>query len=513
MAAKPLAPQLLSRFQRLFKGRENAYGQWVKDGVKTIESPVAEKEWAAHLQGKGAILGIIPITQTNDCYFGAIDIDDDTVDHAALAALVELAKLPLVVCRSKSGGAHLYLFLADPAPAKLVKDKLTRWAAALKLKNPPYKNGADHPVEVFPKQAKTNPQDTGNWINLPYYGNGTTDRYAVNAEGEKLGLPEFIEHAETRAISFLDLEAREPDIDTRFKDGPPCLKSLDMVGFSEGGRNQGLFNVAIYLKLANEDTWKDDLREYNTSGKVDPPLKPVEIRAIIKSLEARDYQYKCDDNPISAFCEKGPCKKQKFGITGFRKKRLANAIPEMKALRKVTTDPPRWILTVEDQELELTTEDLMLMPRFRRAVLEKCSLVFPLMKQVEWDDELSKLLRDYTIIVAPEDAGINGVFRYLFYEFLQRRRNARGREDLLAGLPFEEGGKVLFRSTDVISFLERKRFKDYDAPQVFMALRKLGAGHQKINVKGASLQAWFIEPPQDEQVEEFTELKNENPEF
>lgn len=521
MASKPLPPQLLARFQRLFRGRENSFGQWDAEKTFTASRPVEEKNWISHLQGKGPILGSVPIMQDNTCYWGAIDLDDDTVDHAALAELVEHAHLPLVVVRSKSGGAHLYLFLLDPTPAKLVKDKLTKWAAALKIKNPPYPTGAPHPIEVFPKQAKMTPEDNqrGNWLNLPYYGWEKSDRQAVLASGERLAFEPFLEHAEMSAISSMTLEATEPFIDTRFVDGPPCLKTLDMMGIPEGGRNMGLFNAGIYFKLVDQtedrdsEKWKDHIKEYNQSGKIDPPMKDVEVKSIIRSLDSRDYQYKCEENPISAFCEKAACKKETYGITGFRKKKLASSMPEMKDLRKVTTDPPRWVLNVEAQDIELTTEDLMLMPRFRRAVLEKCSMVFPLMKQVEWDDELSKLLKDHTVIVAPEDAGVNGVFKYLFYAFLERRRNARNREDLLLGLPFQEGERVLFRSTDVISYLERKRFKDYDAPKVFMALRALGAGHTKLNIKGASVQIWFINPPKSEQTEEFSPIVNEEPEY
>lgn len=515
MASNPPASQLLTRFQRLFRGRENAYGQWVKDAVKTVGGLPSEKEWTNHLAGVGPILGIVPIMQDNSCYFGVIDLDDDEVNHAALAVVIEAAKLPLTVFRSKSGGAHLYLFMQDPVPAKLIKEKLTRWAQAINLKNPPYPNGSPHPIEVFPKQAKMNPEDNqrGNWINLPYYGGDASTRKVVLADASELTMLEFLEYAEMHAISSMSLDAIEADVDGRFKQGPPCLKALDLAGLPEGGRNMGLFNAAIYFKLANDDTWKDDLREYNQSGKVEPPLKEVDIKAIIKSLENRDYQYKCDDNPIAAFCQKTACKKEKFGISGFRLKKLAGSIPEMSNLRKVTTDPPRWMLAIEGQDVELTTEDLMLMPRFRRAVMERCSMVFPLMKQFEWDDQLSTLLKNHTIIEAPSDAGINGVFVYLFYEFLQRRRNARNREDLLAGLPFQEGNRVLFRSTDFISYLDRKRFKDYDAPKVFMALRKLGAGHDKLNIKGASLQLWFIEPPKEEQNEEFEPLKNEEPAF
>lgn len=513
--ASTTSPQLLARFQRLFRGRENAYGQWVQDAVKTVGGAVTEKEWLTHLKGKGPILGIVPIMQTNTCYFGAIDLDQDNLDHAALAAIIEHAKLPLVVCRSKSGGAHLYLFLSEPVPAKLVKTKLSTWAQQLKLKNPPYKNGSPHPIEVYPKQVMMPPEEDqkGNWINLPYYGNGTTDRYAVTAEGERLALPEFLEYAETRAISQMTLEVTEADVEGPFRQGPPCLKTLDLQGIPEGGRNMGLFNMAIFFKLKDDTTWKDDVIAYNQSGKIDPPLKDQEVKAIIRSIDQRDYQYKCDDNPISAFCEKKQCKKEKFGILGFRAKQVAGQLPELRHLRKVTTDPPRWILGVDSQDVELTTEDLMLVPRFRKAVMERCSRVFPLLKQVEWDDILGTLLQQHEVIIAPEDAGVNGVFKYLLYEFLLRRKNARNIEDLLAGLPYEDGGKVLFRSNDLITYLERKRFKGYDAPQVFMALRSLGAGHFKRTIMKAGVQLWFIEPPKDEQEEEFTPLQDEDPAY
>jgi hypothetical protein len=39
----------------------------------------------AHLSGKGAGVGIIPINETNDCKWGCIDIDQYPLDHKALA--------------------------------------------------------------------------------------------------------------------------------------------------------------------------------------------------------------------------------------------------------------------------------------------------------------------------------------------------------------------------------------------------------------------------------------------
>lgn len=515
MAARSAPDQVLRRFQRLFRGRETSFGQWTsKEDVKTVHSPVTEEAWKRHMAGKGAILGIVPITETNDCYFGAIDVDDDTVNHAALAAIINHAGLPLVVCRSKSGGAHLYLFIKDPAPARLVVDKLKHWATALKLKNPPYPNGQPHPLEIFPKQTKIDATDPGkgNWINLPYYGNGTTDRYGVTEEGDKLALARFLEYAEERAVSAIELEGLDPNIQETFDEGPPCLNTLDTLGVPEGSRNMMLLNVGIYLKGKHPEDFPDYIHEYNHSGRIQPPLKEQEVNGIINSLKKRDYAYKCEDIPIAPYCEKGKCKKQKFGVGMFRKKIVDAATPEMDSLRKVTTDPPRWLLNVAGKEIELQTEELMLVPRFRRAILEKCSLIFPLLKQFEWDEKLGELLTDLETIEAPEDAGVSGQFKVLFLEFLVRRRNARKREDILTGLPVEEGNVVYFRGSDFISFLERKHFKDYDASRIFLALRSLGAGHTKWNVKGVGIQLWFIATPKD-QDEDFEPVVSDEPAF
>ena len=42
-------------------------------------------------------------------------------------------KLPLIVCRSKSGGAHVFLFTSDYVSAKLMRDKLVQIRAVLGL--------------------------------------------------------------------------------------------------------------------------------------------------------------------------------------------------------------------------------------------------------------------------------------------------------------------------------------------------------------------------------------------
>lgn len=499
----------LPRFQKLFRGRENAYGQW-QNGGDTKRGEIPEKAWLSHLAGKGPILGVVPIQVDNTCYWGAIDFDDDDVDHAALAGIIAHAKLPLITIRSKSGAAHLYVFLKDPVSAKIMIAKLKSFAKHLNLlKNP---NGSM--VETFPKQAQLKPENVGNWINLPYYGTNETTRKVVLADGRELSFEEFLDYAEANSLSSTAFEAVEPGGGGVFESGPPCLQALDEVGYPENSRNMGLYNVAIFFKLAQPENWQDVVRQYNTSGKVDPPLKPREIDAIIRSVEEHDYQYKCDDMPVAPHCKKTICGKQKHGIGAFRRNKITARMPQLGDLRKITTDPPRWLLRVDEEDVDLQTDDLMLVPRFRRAVLEKCNRIFPIMKQPDWDDIVSNLLGQMTTIEAPEDSGTGGQFRSLFMDFLMRRKQAESREDILAGLPIEDGKRVYFRGQDLMDWLERKKFRDYDKGRVYTVLRNSYAvGHDKISIKGGQQRVWYVLTPENEQSEDFTPLTPKTPKF
>jgi hypothetical protein len=490
---------ILSRFQRLFRGRENVTGQWQQDNIKTLPVATTQEHWKLHLEGKGPFLGIVPINLANSCYFGAIDVDDHAINHAAVASLVDAAELPMVVCRSKRGGAHLYVFTNEPVDAKVMQTSLRKWAAAMGFT----KNHDDRPIEIFPKQTKlnpNNPKDQGNWINLPYYGGSKTERYAVTAEGDKLGLKEFLDLAERRQVSEARFKSIEPKTSGGFSDGPPCLQALDQIGYPEGSRNMGLYNVGIYLKLSQPETWQDAMLSYN-QDKLDPPLKDRDVKAIIKSLEHKDYVYKCEDLPIQPHCKKTECKKQLHGIDAFRKQKAMSQMPKLTGLRKVLTDPPRWLLSVNEKDLDLETDQLMSQAMFRKAVLERCSVIVPLLKMGEWDDVLKGLLAEHKVIEAPEDAGVLGQFMSLFYDFLMRRYHATRLDDLLSGVPFEdmEKGVVYFRAIDLSRYLDRQKFRMFDHGKLFTTLRQVGAGYQAIQLGNMKIQAWSIPTPKDEQ--------------
>jgi hypothetical protein len=97
----------------------------------TVPQPATEALWDAHLGGTYS-LGVAPLGDDGTVRWGAIDIDQyDGLDLCALDDAAQSLELPLVTVRSKSGGAHLLLFLTEDVPARVVRRALHQWAAAL----------------------------------------------------------------------------------------------------------------------------------------------------------------------------------------------------------------------------------------------------------------------------------------------------------------------------------------------------------------------------------------------
>ena len=172
---------LHQKFMAVFEGSSTAHGQTtignVRKNGKTdaksfiVKEPLTIDLVKDHLDGTRGI-GSIPITSENKCKFGVLDIDTYPIDHADIAKKCKTMKLPFVVCRSKSGGAHLFLFLKEYYPAVDIRDYLGEMAAALGHSN----------CEIFPKQDQIliDRGDVGNFINLPYFDADNSLRYAVD---------------------------------------------------------------------------------------------------------------------------------------------------------------------------------------------------------------------------------------------------------------------------------------------------------------------------------------------
>jgi len=319
----------MQNFRKIFEGNNSAYGQLILSGETTDKGkaigkafikrePIPDQLWQDHLDGKDPALGVIPINEENMCRWGCIDVDEYNLDHKKLAASIKSHNFPVVMFRSKSGGAHLFLFTTEFIPAILMQSKLKMMSEALGF------GGS----EIFPKQTEILVErgDTGNFLNLPYHGGIRGLRYAMDAEGNAISLEDFcnsfdqLVQTPKQVQELIVIKAAEASNEA-FKDGPPCLNRLADEGFGEGSRNNGLFNIAMYHKQASPDDWQDAVSKSNQTY-FDPPLPYQEVNALINSIGKRGYdKYRCKDQPICGVCNAAKCRTKKFGV-GFEEEQM-----------------------------------------------------------------------------------------------------------------------------------------------------------------------------------------------
>jgi hypothetical protein len=482
----PYTPTLAT----LFEGHKEAYGKFrfseqlradgkIKGTGTTVRGSVSPDLWDSHLEGKDQ-LGIIPINADNMAKFGAIDIDDYHLDRKDINDKIIKHNLPVVHFRSKSGGAHLFLFVTEFVPASLMQNRLKEIAAFMGYGT----------AEIFPKQTQILKErgDIGQWINMPYFSEHSTDRHAWNPhEGIALTLPEFLIYVESQRITPEQLKNLDLTTHSEIKDGPPCLQLLVRNGFGEGVRNNGLYNLGVYAQKAYPDGWKQKVEEFNTSY-LKPPLPPKEVLTIIASLDKKDYNYSCKKQPICNHCNAALCRTRKYGIGDSN-----SAMPVFGSLSKLESDPPIWFLDIEaGGRLELTTEDIQNPLKFQKRCLDSLNIMPPLPKREAWQTIISELLTNVTVIPVPKEATPAGQLMHHVETFCNMRKGNEEAECLIRGLVWDNDGHHNFRMTDLVEYLERKRFYDYKSNKIASILRDNKAKHTTVRLKNTNINVYAI---------------------
>jgi hypothetical protein len=483
----------------LFRGYELAHGQYrVKkkeaDGkmsgrAVTVSEPAIKINFEQHLSGNEYILGIIMLRLNNSCNFGVIDIDirgQVKLNETLESLEKKIRDTPLVLCRSKSGGAHLYLF-CEPAIAAIdMVQKLNEFAASLGY------GGS----EIFPKQiSRANERDRGNWINLCYWDGDKTERYAIH-KGKKLNLESFIDLAEKKTVTYEQLENYQTELVDLFDDGPPCLQHLMTMGFPEGGRNISLFNVGVYYRKKNPDDWQEDLMKFNYEH-VSAPLPSNEVNGLVKAVSKKDYAYTCRQSPICNYCEKSKCMKRDYGIGGIG----GGQTIEIDAITKYETEnrsSVRWYIEVQGERIEITTQQLLDQNQLQKICVEKLNKCPAKMPAPKWEHRINELLSSVEIIQDPDDASPQGQFEKVLDAFLTGKVQARHKDEIMNGKPWNdtEDGKVFFRSEDLFIYLESRRFRYPSQHQVWSWLRLIGGDRKTFRIKGKVVKVWSVPTPE-----------------
>ena len=500
----PVDKKLLQRFRSIFRGNPEHWGQYTlpkdlddKGKGRFVHRTITDNDFENHLTGKADGIGLVPIKDNRGTlFFGAIDWDDKKADHEELAKRVAQWGMPLVVCRSRRGGAHLFCLTTEEVSADVMRAKLQYFVSLLGIKNPPPAPGKKpQPVEIFPKQGasewrqliKKGEDPNGNWINIPYYKGNKSNRYGFDDEGNKLSLEEFLNFAEKKRITEAMLKAWVPQVGQVLGEGaPPCLEIIHTKGTDAGEKgNSYLFNLGVFYKLAYPDSWEDKLREYNET--LDDPMEDSDLRSTIRSIDRKDYAYSCENYPINDFCNKALCRTRKFGVGNFGNPvpgtvNLAT-LPPTENLTKHNTVPPYYTVTVFGQRITMTDEEWLTFKLFQKKVYNATLLVYPSMSQNAWLTTINTLFPPESVTVeeAPAEASASGKLKIFLVEFLSLHSKAEGREALLKGLPWLEttSGKIYFRQQDFERFLtSEKNFRDFSKggkqPELWLYLKAFG---------------------------------------
>lgn len=467
----------IRRFMLLHRANTRSFGNWdpISKNTHTVKREITYDDYCNHFSGVTGV-GCVPLRDDDTCYWGGIDIDNhgktEDSDIVGIEKAVHDAGYPLVVTRSKSGGVHLYLYLAEPVKAELVRRVLKMWADHLRIP------GTDC---LFPKHDRMNrDNETGekglsNWLNFSYFGAsaGPTVRYAV-INGKPAEFSRYLDHAEGLRQTGIDIQKWA---NGDHSEAPPCLQSKFKTGFNPGERNSGIYQITVYARKKERDL--DQAAEYahELAELYAPDVKYGERQKTIKSALTKTYNYKCEE--FADVCDKETCKKRKFGVSEsqYRDMKTKESIPRFfNAIMWLGSDQPKWSVQAEIDEATsyelkyLNTDELRKYDLFRRKMIEMSPIFLPTIKQGDWESIIGPVMAAKIVAQMPEDTTEMGMVGGRIREFLAKAdfsvdpADTKVRSAILRGLPVFQTWKgepvLMFRSQDFDKYLRDVKMSD-----------------------------------------------------
>ena len=456
---------MVEEFVKLFTGLTDNFGKADMSKVvfdtkrNKIKPPyvwtgyaITSTHYQEHLDGKISI-GIQPCTREGKVSFGCIDVDPANYKGfkiSALLFLIEKHKLPVVSCRSKSGGLHIYLFLKEEISAQTMRDSLTTFLLPLKLKPT---------TELYPKQVEL--IDTpGQFINLPYHNDKETTRYALNKNNEPLSLEEFIKTAQDSQLTASQLNSlvtrcNEEVLkggDPEFADGPPCLQRLSINKLTDG-RDRFLYNYMVFAKKKYKDQWEDKVVSANQNY-ISPSFGNNIIQSKLRSWRKDTAGHTCNDDPIHAVCLKHICLQRPHGVISDRTK----AFPHIYGLTIIKYTLPILQFMVEKPngkpavQCEMLRDDFPIQRKLKTAIYGQAHFIPQSLSPIKYEEFLNRIMiPPPKVIDPPEGASSRAQLYPYLYEFCINGTRATKKSEIRGGLCWTEGGYHHFLWT---SFLE-----------------------------------------------------------
>ncbi len=503
----------MSRFAALFRGSPRGHGRYEvapsgQNGQKIegqrwfAKEPLTDKLIGLHLSGQTGV-GAVPLLldPPGTTVWAAIDVDDYLLDLPVFVALVVSLGLPAVVCRTKSGGAHVYVFFSEPVATRIILGAFRLWSRALGYPN----------AEIFPKQLalgddKASESYWGNWINLPYQGGDRSTRYAFSDNGASLSLDAFLDLAEERKVTQAQLaEFKLPPAapDSRFPGAPPCLIAMAAAKVTSGGRNQALFTAALYYKKRDKITCENETQAYNLAYLV-PPLLNAEAISVVKAANKKDFNYRCHEFPMASVCDRSTCEQVEFGVRHGRSELSQDLSLALGRLIKIMTQPPLWRWEINGEWVELSTDEFMTQRLFLKRVLEVTNARTRPVRPRTWEGIIDAAVSTCVIEVPPPDATAAGQLMFHLGRFCTSRAQAKTRDEMLLGKPFTDSElhRTFFVVSDLLAYLGQQRVTGLSERTVYAHLRDHDLQSHGDILKGKYVLCWSV-PEQALQTQEF----------
>ena len=489
---------MVEEFIKIFEGLDRAYGTFerIKDRTaikiegknRVIRGKPSIELWQNHLDGKGPGLGIMPLKDDGTCKWGMIDIDLYDRDYTDIIQKIHKLKLPLIPIRSKSGGAHLFLFMKNFAQASEVQQVVKKFAAKLGV--------ADKMDKLYPQQTTLQGQDCGSWLNMPYYNHEEGTRYAWKENGDAATLEEFFEMHKKYAQDDLGAYLAE-DVKIvkkqKTKDKTPLLQDL-LIPCIKGclelngkipadiGRSDFLLHTMTFVKRAekelkrtenfkNLDTAEAILKKINTPEYMEDPLPDKELEnTVLKSSSKKDYKYLCKRPAIKKYCNALSCKFNIYGINEEEAKELKDARESFGTLTKYESHPPKYYESIDVQTSNggtqrvtviMSGEDLIDKNKYVNK-LANMGYFLPLpvmkMKPSEFLEHQYVRLANMNYEQAPAAANKIENFKNIFYDFVESSLTSYREVDVKRGSVYIKKEK---ESSDTEAWFQFKNLRQY----------------------------------------------------
>lgn len=478
------------KYKAYFTGNKDAYGQHTPAGKAKKGEKQKGKSWTEnkqlmpsnyqkHLQGEVG-LGIIPIDSNNNVRFCVIDIDIYPVNFKRYQAIINEFELPFLIFKSKSEGAHIYVFFKEDVKADKAVTAMKKWVSVF---------GLPESIEVFPKQRRLRTPGAGNWINLPYFGN---TRKQLNDAGEEISLSESLVKIAINQVTFEELDAIYNGLPIH--DGPPCLQSLYITN-DPSMYELYLFNLAVYLKSKSPNNWQEYLLKANERLEDSLDEERVETQ-VVGAHEKKTYSYRCTEEPICSRCNRNLCETRKHGKGG-------DEISDFtfEELTQVLSDPPYYKWVVNGVTMTFFSEqELRNQDKFADYSMRSLHKVPNRIKNIKWIAILNKAFTEIVVekIDQKDDISTGAILTEHVYEFLFERVRAKTREQLaqLGRVFYNENNESLyFKRSELIKYITVTcNYKFFGPAEIQSRLKKHGAmpSTLHINKKIGSIRAWCI---------------------